>query len=105
MAVRVCHHFVDGVSPWPCCLAARGCGHGKAALCRHGSGLRRGRCEPGGLHCAVPPCSQSSPHPTQCHPCCCATALPTAAGRIHMVQLKAGSSFFPFSITVLDQVG
>lgn len=26
-------------------------------------------------------------------------------GRIHMVQLKAGSSFFPFSITVLDQDG
>ena len=29
---------------------------------------------------------------------------PNCAGRIHMVQLKAGSSFFPFSITVLDQV-
>ncbi len=31
--------------------------------------------------------------------------LPPAAGKIHMVQLKAGSSYFPFSITVLDQVG
>ncbi|PRW58158.1 DNA damage-inducible 1 [Chlorella sorokiniana] len=26
-------------------------------------------------------------------------------GRIHMVQLKAGASYFPFSITVLDQDG
>lgn len=43
-----------------------------------------------------------APHPRPC-PTACPLSLP--AGRIHMVQLKAGGAFLPVSITVLDQEG
>ena len=40
------------------------------------------------------------PPPHTLGPCPC-----PLAGRIHMVQLRAGAHFFPCSITVLDQDG
>ena len=47
-----------------------------------------------------PAAASLSPPPHTLGPCPC-----PLAGRIHMVQLRAGAHFFPCSITVLDQDG